>query len=136
MFVAGDHLSPDKLRNALYALGVKRAKALFSLRPRDSAYDFTPLAEEVIYPFEQDVWPEEITFSFGHTSVRPVWALFNSRSGETYRREGYGGRGTRSVSYCFAVKNKEVCIGAGGRFAQIGKETLLSKQNQSICRKI
>ena len=136
VFVAGDCLAPDKLRNVLYALGVKRAGALFALRPRGGGDDFTPLADEVIYPFEQDVWPQGKSFTFARMQVRAVWPLFYSRTGGLYTREGYGGRGTRSVSYCFNGPYPQVCIGAGGTFAVIGDEVWAGRPNQSLCRKI
>jgi len=134
-FVVGDHLTPDKMHNALYKLGTKKATALFGLRAQHSKDDFSALAERVIYPFEADAWAGK-EYAFGETRVKQTWGMFFTKDKTVYFKEGYGGRGNKSVSYCFYFKNKKVCVGAGGTFVLIGDEIIIGKQNKSICQKI
>ena len=135
VLVVGERLEPDKLRRMLYKLGTKRAEALFGLRALRSKNDFSGLADQIIYPFEADHWPEK-EYVFGDTRVTLTWGMFPTKAGGIYVQEGYGGRGNKNASYCFTFSGKKVCIGGGGTFALIGDKILISKQNRSICQKI
>lgn len=135
LFVAGDTLPADKLRNALYKLGTRRATAILGLRAGHPKSDFSALARQVIYPFEADNWPEK-DYLFGNTRVQLTWGIFPAKNGGIYQKEGYGGKGNKSVSYCFYFENKKACVGAGGTFVLIGDKRILGKQNRTVCEKI
>ena len=134
-FVVGDTLPADKLRNALYKLGTPRTTALLGLRAERPKEDVSPLAQQVIFPFEADNWPEK-DYMFGNTRVQLTWGLWRTKNNTIYQKEGYGGRGNKSVSYCFYFEDKKVCVGAGGTFILNGDSVFLGKQNRTVCQKI
>lgn len=98
VFNAG--ITPEKLQQALAALGVSHATLTLPVRSPD-------LFEEV--------WPGD-TFSLPGITVRAIWALKQTQDGRVYEETGYAGQKEESVSYCIETNAQEICIGAHARF--------------------
>ncbi len=113
--VLGDGLKEEKILNALYKTGVRRADIYLPFSA-GADYPWQKIADKTVEPFE-DVWPGE-SLQAGKSRVRVTWGLHQTKTGRLWNNMGYSGTDKDDVSYCVEYTGREVCIGANARFAQ------------------
>lgn len=131
VFVVGDSLAPEKIKNALYKLGHKQATAVLLNAPDSKKYDYHTLAPTVLHAFV-DVWAED-TLQVGKTTVRATWGMHVTKEGRIWYNTGYTGSKKDELSYCFTTnKTPEFCVGAGARFVQTTHGIISAGVNQTV----
>ena len=136
-FVVGDEIKADKIKDTLCRIGRKEITGLlhFSNRaPKVPLRDYVKVAQE-IFPFTEKIWPGD-TLLLGDTPVSVHWGLSSAQDGALTPRRGYSGSKEDSVSYCFENIGHPFCIGAHGKFVQIGPKIIFSQKNQTTFLKI
>ena len=136
IFVVGDGLEPEKVKNALYRLGSKQATAAFLTRSSFSKNNYQALSMQIIEPFTQG-WPQIASWTFGDTKVRMIWGMRTTKTGGIWYNTGYSGSKNDEVSYCFSNSAEpEFCIGAEARFVQVGQRLIPAQVNTTVSTRI
>nr|QGT50906.1 hypothetical protein Elusimicrob2101_1690 [uncultured Elusimicrobia bacterium] len=129
-FIFGGGIKEEKILNALYKTGVRRADAFLSF----SAYleeGGNTFAVKKIIPFK-DLWPGE-SFQAGACRIRAEWGVHQAKNGRLWENKGYSGTDKDDLSYCIEYSGREVCIGANARFVQLADGSVVANRlNETI----
>jgi len=132
IFVVGDALSPEKIKNALYKTGHRHADAVLLTQTKSSKFKYDDLAPQIIRPFE-DFWPGENVGKFGKAEISMQWGMHVTKDGRIWYNTGYSGSGQEDVSYCFKIdENPVFCIGAAARFVSLPDKVVTSEVNKTV----
>ena len=131
LFEAG--IAPEKLTSALYKIGVQKADAVltFSHAPVPKELETLSKTGTVIRPFTPGVWPGD-TLPAAGVPVRVTWGEHQTRQGKMWINAGYSGTRLDDVSYCFASREQDICLGAGARFVRLGENVQANQRNQTV----
>lgn len=132
IFVVGEGLPPEKIKNALYKVGHRHADAVLLTQTKPSKFKYDELAPRLIRPFE-DFWPGKEVGKFGQTDVSLQWGIHVTKEGRIWYNTGYSGSNNDDVSYCFKVGEAPAfCIGAAARFVLWQDKMVTSEVNRTI----
>ena len=132
IFVVGEGLSPEKIKNALYKIGHRHADAVLLTETKPSKFKYEELTSKIVHPFE-DIWPAQTVGKFGPAEVSIQWGIHVTKEGRIWYNTGYSGSKKDDVSYCFKVGEKPAfCIGAGARFVLSQGKVISSQANRTL----
>lgn len=132
--VLGGGIKEEKILNALYKTGVRKAD-LFLPFSADTHYNWPEVAAKTVVPFK-DAWPGEM-FQVGNLRVRVAWGLHQTKEGKLWENKGYSGTDKDDVSYCVETSGKEVCVGAQARFVRLADGAVKSNRlNETVTVKL
>ena len=132
VFVVGEGLSPEKIKNALYKVGCRHADGVLLTETKPSKFKYEELTPTIIHPFE-DFWPTQTVEKFGQTEVSMQWGVHVTKEGRIWYNTGYSGSNKDDVSYCFKVGEVPAfCIGAGARFVLSQDQVISSEVNRTV----
>ena len=116
VFVVGNGLSAEKVKNALHKLGRRQADAVLITDTKPSKFKYDEISSQVVYPFDVS-WPTETVGQFGRVRVLILWGIHATKEGRIWYNTGYSGAKQDDVSYCFTTAiEPDFCVGAGARF--------------------
>ena len=119
MVVFSSGLAPEKITQAVHALGIEKPAAVFSLVPGKE--EPVPGVHEAF----SDMWPGE-EIAVGTMRVRAAWEMHQAKDGRVWTNTGYTGRTKDGISYCLQAEQKTLCIGAQARFVQLPDEQFVN----------
>ncbi len=133
VFVLGTGLEKSKIAAALYKMGVLKADAVFAFSAEKPKNDLSDLAKDqkTIRPFETGTWPGDV-LRFGDVEAEVLWGKHLSRQGRRWMNAGYSGTEKDDVSYCLKENNVKMCLGAEGRFVELGNQLISNKRNSTV----
>ena len=132
IFVVGEGLPPEKIKNALYKVGHLHADAVLLTQTKPSKFKYDELAPHIIRPFE-DFWPTQTVGKFGQTDVFVQWGIHATKEGRIWYNTGYSGSKKDDASYCFKVgEDPAFCIGAAARFVLLQDQVVTSEVNKTV----
>ena len=132
IFVVGEGLPPEKIKNALYKVGHLHADAVLLTQTKPSKFKYDELAPHIIRPFE-DFWPTQTVGKFGQTDVFVQWGIHATKEGRIWYNTGYSGSKKDDASYCFKVGGDPAfCIGAAARFVLLQDQVVTSEVNKTV----
>lgn len=116
VLIVGSSLEPQKIKNALYKLGHRRADAVLLTDKRSSKFDYSSFCAKTIIPFES-MWPTDKMEMPHKVTISMQWGLHETKKGRIWYNTGYSGSDKDDVSYCFAVSTDlPFCVASGARF--------------------
>ena len=113
VFIIGNGLDPEKVKNALKRIGYRSADAVLVTETKTSKFKYDDLAPLIVYPFES-YWPGQEIKQFGRVRVSMQWGLHDTKEGKIWYNTGYSGGKQDDVSYCFSLgEDPAFCVGDG-----------------------
>lgn len=129
-FVLGGGIKEDKMLQALYKTGVRKADLFLPFSPQ-TKYDWNLLAGKTVLPFKE-IWAGE-TLDAESARVRLEWGLHETKDGRLWKNKGYSGTAQDDVSYCFQTPKGDVCLGAHARFVLLPDgSTVRNRLNDTV----